>query len=104
MKIHHQKHHNAYVTNLNAALDKYSSAVARNDIAEQISLQGAIRFNGTFGSKSLRRKLVLTEVLGKVADTSTTASSGPTWLPRRKEADNLPLDLSPRPLTRVCKQ
>eukprot|EP01102_Stenamoeba_stenopodia_P006847 TRINITY_DN1913_c0_g2_i2.p1 TRINITY_DN1913_c0_g2~~TRINITY_DN1913_c0_g2_i2.p1 ORF type:complete len:259 (-),score=64.62 TRINITY_DN1913_c0_g2_i2:178-897(-) len=46
MKIHHQKHHNAYVTNLNAALDKYSSAVARNDIAEQIALQGAIRFNG----------------------------------------------------------
>jgi hypothetical protein len=46
MELHHSKHHNAYVTNLNAALDKYSSAQNRGDIAEQIALQSAIRFNG----------------------------------------------------------
>lgn len=46
MELHHAKHHNAYVTNLNAALDKYSSAASRGDIAEQIALQSAIRFNG----------------------------------------------------------
>jgi Fe-Mn family superoxide dismutase len=26
MSIHHSKHHNAYVTNLNAALEKYADA------------------------------------------------------------------------------
>lgn len=46
MKIHHTKHHQAYVTNLNAALEKYQKAQAANNIAEMIALQGAIRFNG----------------------------------------------------------
>lgn len=42
MELHHKKHHNAYVTNLNAALEKYAKA----DLTEQIALQQAIRFNG----------------------------------------------------------
>lgn len=29
MQLHHQKHHNAYVTNLNAALEKYEQAEAK---------------------------------------------------------------------------
>jgi Fe-Mn family superoxide dismutase len=46
MQLHHQKHHNAYVTNLNAALEKYEQAEAKEDLNTMISLQPAIRFNG----------------------------------------------------------
>lgn len=46
MQLHHQKHHNAYVTNLNAALEKYAEAEAKEDLGAMISLQPAIRFNG----------------------------------------------------------
>ncbi|KAG6018257.1 Superoxide dismutase [Mn], mitochondrial, partial [Claviceps citrina] len=46
MQLHHSKHHQAYVTNLNAALETYAAATASNDIAAQIALQNAIRFNG----------------------------------------------------------
>ncbi|MCH9704012.1 MAG: superoxide dismutase [Chlamydiae bacterium] len=42
MELHHKKHHNAYVTNLNKALEAYESA----ELEEQIALQKAIRFNG----------------------------------------------------------
>lgn len=46
MTLHHSKHHNAYVNNLNASLDKYADAEAQGDIASMIALQGAIKFNG----------------------------------------------------------
>jgi Fe-Mn family superoxide dismutase len=46
MQLHHQKHHQAYVTNLNAALEKYEQAEAKEDLDTMISLQPAIRFNG----------------------------------------------------------
>lgn len=46
MQLHYSKHHNAYVTNLNAALEKYKEAEMKNDIAAMIGLQQAIRFNG----------------------------------------------------------
>lgn len=46
MQIHYSKHHNAYVTNLNVALEKYYEAESRADIATMIGLQQAIRFNG----------------------------------------------------------
>ncbi len=46
MQLHHQKHHNAYVTNLNAALEKYEQADTQGDLATMVSLQPAIRFNG----------------------------------------------------------
>lgn len=42
MELHHSKHHNAYVTNLNKALESYANA----DLDQQIALQSAIRFNG----------------------------------------------------------
>lgn len=46
MELHHSKHHKGYVTNLNAALEKYHEAEAKNDVAAVIALQSAIKFNG----------------------------------------------------------
>lgn len=46
MDLHYNKHHKAYVTNLNAALEKYHEAETKNDVAQMIALQSAIRFNG----------------------------------------------------------
>jgi len=46
MEIHHSKHHNTYVTNLNATLEKLDSAVSAGDVSSMISLQGAMKFNG----------------------------------------------------------
>ncbi|MBX9923895.1 MAG: superoxide dismutase [Rhabdochlamydiaceae bacterium] len=46
MQLHYSKHHNAYVTNLNVALEKYYDAESKGDIASMIGLQQAIRFNG----------------------------------------------------------
>jgi superoxide dismutase, Fe-Mn family len=46
MTIHHTKHHNTYVTNLNASLGKLDAALSSSDVSGIISLQGAIKFNG----------------------------------------------------------
>eukprot|EP01113_Clastostelium_recurvatum_P043988 TRINITY_DN736_c0_g1_i1.p1 TRINITY_DN736_c0_g1~~TRINITY_DN736_c0_g1_i1.p1 ORF type:complete len:255 (+),score=93.21 TRINITY_DN736_c0_g1_i1:26-766(+) len=46
MKLHHQKHHAAYVNNLNAALEKYAAAEAKRDLQGMIQQQSAIKFNG----------------------------------------------------------
>ncbi len=42
MDLHYNKHHQAYINNLNAALEKAASA----DLAQSIALQQAIKFNG----------------------------------------------------------
>lgn len=46
MTIHHTKHHNAYVTNLNASLAKLDAAMSSGDTTAIIALQSAIKFNG----------------------------------------------------------
>lgn len=46
MELHYSKHHKAYVTNLNTALEKYHEAETKNDVSQMISLQAAIKFNG----------------------------------------------------------
>jgi Fe-Mn family superoxide dismutase len=46
MELHYSKHHKGYVTNLNAALEKYHEAETKNDVAQMIALQSAIKFNG----------------------------------------------------------
>jgi superoxide dismutase, Fe-Mn family len=45
MELHHQKHHNAYVTNGNIALEKLQESLHKGDNAGVISAQQAIRFN-----------------------------------------------------------
>ena len=46
MEIHHQKHHNTYVTNLNVTLEKIAEAEHKNDISSLIALQPNLKFNG----------------------------------------------------------
>ncbi|HKZ00497.1 MAG TPA: Fe-Mn family superoxide dismutase [Rhabdochlamydiaceae bacterium] len=46
MQLHYSGHHNAYVTNLNAALEKYHEAEGKGELAAMIALQQAIKFNG----------------------------------------------------------
>ncbi len=46
MELHYSKHHKGYVANLNAALEKYHEAESKNDVAQMIALQSAIKFNG----------------------------------------------------------
>ena len=45
MTLHHSKHHQTYVTNLNNALVSYAEALGANDIRKQLSLQQVIKFN-----------------------------------------------------------
>ncbi|CAL9220343.1 unnamed protein product [Arabidopsis halleri] len=46
MQIHHQKHHQAYVTNYNNALEQLDQAVNKGDASTVVKLQSAIKFNG----------------------------------------------------------
>jgi len=46
MEIHHSKHHQTYVTNLNATMEKIDSAMSSGNVSGTIALQGALKFNG----------------------------------------------------------
>lgn len=46
MKLHHQKHHATYVTNLNKSLEMYHEAERKHDLPRMIALESSIRFNG----------------------------------------------------------
>jgi len=46
MTIHHTKHHNTYVTNLNVTLEKLDAAMIEGNVSDIIALQGALKFNG----------------------------------------------------------
>jgi superoxide dismutase, Fe-Mn family len=46
MELHHGKHHQAYVTNLNKALEASTSALSQGNLADHAAQLSAIRFNG----------------------------------------------------------
>jgi len=46
MRLHHSKHHQAYVNNLNIAEAKLAESLHKNDVTGVIAAQAAIRFNG----------------------------------------------------------
>lgn len=46
MQLHHDKHHLAYVTNLNAALNSQNQALEASDLRKLVTLQKKIKFNG----------------------------------------------------------
>src|SRR5262249_53880924 len=52
MRIHHQKHHEAYVTNFYHALRDLEDAITMGDPTKILGLQGAIKFNGGGSSSS----------------------------------------------------
>lgn len=46
MQLHHQKHHQTYITNYNKALEQLHDAITKGDSATVVKLQSAIKFNG----------------------------------------------------------
>jgi len=46
MQVHYSKHHQAYVSNLNTALDRLAEAQTKRDLDGVIGLQSALKFNG----------------------------------------------------------
>src|SRR3954462_8765770 len=71
MEIHHGKHHNAYVTNLNKALE------SAPDLAGK-SLEELLANNCALVPENIR-----TAVRNNGGDMRTIPCSGPSWVPTR---------------------
>lgn len=80
MTLHHTKHHQTYVTALNAAEAQYAKASSPK---ERIALQSALKFNG--GGTFAFMTYLLPRLIA-IKDTSTTRSSGRTSRPHQRRA------------------
>lgn len=75
MTLHHSKHHQTYITNLNNALSTYARAVASADLPAQLALQAAIRFNaGGHLNHSLFWKIMTPAPAAASSGSSSTGS------------------------------
>ena len=92
MELHHSKHHNAYVTNLNIALEKLDAATSAGDVSAIIALQGALKFNG---GGHLNHSLFWENLCSK--GSSTFPTSGPladAMVARFCTVDNMKKEIS----------
>ncbi|OVA17267.1 Manganese/iron superoxide dismutase [Macleaya cordata] len=46
MRLHHQKHHQTYITNFNKSLEQLDEAMEKGDSSTVVKLQSSIKFNG----------------------------------------------------------
>ncbi|CAA0832899.1 Superoxide dismutase [Striga hermonthica] len=46
MQLHHKRHHQAYITNYNKALEQLDTAISKKDTLTVVKVQSAIKFNG----------------------------------------------------------
>jgi superoxide dismutase len=81
MTLHHKKHHQTYVTGLNAAEESYAKS---SSVEEKIRLQAAIKFNG--GGRRIGRNEWTTNDRHAAQATLTTRCSGRTSHPPRTTA------------------
>jgi Fe-Mn family superoxide dismutase len=57
MQLHHQKHHQTYITNYNKAVEQLHPAMEKGDSSAVVKLQSAIKFNGGGSTFFLFNKL-----------------------------------------------
>jgi hypothetical protein len=83
MELHHDKHHQTYVTSLNNFSEQMAEAKQKEDIKAQIALQPLINFHGgaenTASSGPRSRLMTLLQ-----AATSTTPCFGRIWRRSRR--------------------
>nr|KAJ0218286.1 hypothetical protein LSAT_V11C300146080 [Lactuca sativa] len=46
MQLHHQKHHQTYITNYNKAIEQLNDAITKGDASTAVKLHSTIKFNG----------------------------------------------------------
>ena len=46
MELHHQNHHQTYITNFNRAMEQLDHSMSKADSPAVVKLQSAIKFNG----------------------------------------------------------